>query len=116
MGPPLIFALKMFQAPALARTLPFWQEMEEFIATHAKSEKRHKEFGKDLLFAVCNCYGQISRSTSLLKLLENLLPFKISLDVKNSDGETPFGVCKRIGRWDVYEKLNLSQMGESLKG
>ncbi len=32
------------------------------------------------------------------------------------EGKTPFELCKKSGKWDIYEKLNLSQMGESLKG
>ncbi len=92
--------------------LPFWREMEVFIASHAKSEKRPKEFGKGLLFALCGTHG----FEGGMALLENILSLKISLDVKNWEEETPFDVCKRKGRWDIYEKLNLSEMGESLRG
>ncbi len=93
--------------------LPFWREMEVFIASHAKSESRPKELGKGLLFALCE--RQVYMEDAI-PLLENLLSLKISLDVKNSEEESPFDVCKSVGTWNIYEKLNLSVMGESLRG
>ncbi len=98
--------------------LPFYKELEDFIVAHAKSEKCNKEFGKGLLFALCGVYAnqKIRVRKEAMPLLRKLLSLKISIDVNNLEEGTPFDLSKRRGNWDFYEALNLSQMGESLKG
>ncbi len=95
--------------------LAFFQEMREFFTAYAKSERCRKEFGKDLLFCIC-ALKEGSKKEFYMPILEWLLSLNISLDVKDRKGKSPFEVCKENGRWDIYAKLNLSQMGDSLKG
>ncbi len=100
--------------------LALFEEMEEYFAAYAKSDESPEDFGKDILFQLCKLKEK-SKKEFYMPLLEKVLSFNISLDVKYTPkwdrvGKTSFELCKKSGKWDIYEKLNLSQMGESLKG
>ncbi len=98
-------------------TLAFFEEIEEYFAAYAKSNDCHKEFGKRELFQLCNLGESGGKKEFYMPLLEKLLSLNISFDVKEEwEGKSPFEICKKRGKWDIYEKLNLSKMGESLKG
>ncbi len=94
-------------------------EFEEYFSAHVHSEKRKRGFGSDLLFSICGVLadqvirGSLKEALPLLKKLISLL--KIPMDIVKN-GKTVLDVCKDIGNWDMYELLNSSEMGESLKG
>ncbi len=91
------------------KALALFEEMEEYFAAYPAPN------AKDVLFRLCKL-KEGAKKEFYMPLLKKLLSYNISLDVKNWKGTTPFELCKESGKWDIYEKLNLSEMGESLKG
>ncbi len=98
--------------------LPFYKTFESLFVEYSQGPKREDDFGKKLLFTLCDVRGdqKTGLSGEAATILRGLLSLKIGLDTVNNDGKSPFDVCKTRGRWEMYEMMNLSQMGDSLKG
>ncbi len=101
--------------------LPFYKMFEGYFVQYfhgstSKSKKR-EDFGGRLLLQVASIRGnrQIAVSGQAVTLLKCLLSLNVKLDVRNDKGQTPLDLCKE-GQWEMFELLNLSQMGDSLKG
>ncbi len=104
-------AVEMILSSACEKVaLAFWKEMAEHIAAYAKSEKCPENFGNDLLWKLCRL-GEGSKIEFYMPLLERLLSLNTCLDVELCKVH-----CKSHAKWDIYEKLHVFQMGESLKG
>ncbi len=96
------------------KVLVFYEELEEYFLAYNKSDESYENFGKKALFALCK-YSDGLKKEVYMPFLEKLLSLNISLDVTDR-GRTPLKVSKGSGAWAIYERLNLSQMKESLKG
>ncbi len=90
----------------LSGQLAFFEELEECFVEYAKSEDCFENFGKLVLRNVCRV-PEGSKKELYMPLLEKLLSLNIPVDLEDS---------KSANNFDIYEKLTLLKMGESLKG
>ncbi len=97
--------------------LPFFLECEELFVNYTqRNDLCMDEFGRWPLHLTCT----MLKGPKRMELLRKLLPLKIPFDKKvfetsSGPNESTLEACKRLGISDVYEVLNMSTMGDSLK-
>ncbi len=98
--------------------LPFFKHFTEVFVSHAKSEKCKEDFGNEVLMALCaiKVWQGLYRTGEGFTIFKKLFSSKIIPVARNPRIEDAIQASRTSERWEMFEMLNLAQLGDSVKG